>query len=101
MTSRANPLPHGDQLTPLHPKTLGCAVTSIVFFLSQAFSTTYTLANFLGYLGMYSTLMVVACVQLEKLHQRLRAYRRDGVTQPDTEEEYLREQIQFHQSILR
>jgi hypothetical protein len=65
------------------------------------FSTTYTLSNFLGYIGMYSTLMVIACIQLEKLQQRLRGYRREGVTTHDTEEEYLREQIQFHQQILR
>ncbi|XP_023715214.1 odorant receptor 49b [Cryptotermes secundus] len=66
----------------------------------QAYSTTYTLSNFLGYMGLYSTLATIACIQMEKLHQRLRNYRREEVTKPGTEEDYLREQIQYHQDIL-
>jgi hypothetical protein len=65
------------------------------------YSTTYTLANFLGYMGLYSSLMAIGCIQLEKLHERLRNYRREEVTKPGTDEDYLREQIQFHQNILR
>ncbi|PNF25897.1 hypothetical protein B7P43_G10644 [Cryptotermes secundus] len=66
----------------------------------KAYSTTYTLSNFLGYMGLYSTLATIACIQMEKLHQRLRNYRREEVTKPGTEEDYLREQIQYHQDIL-
>jgi hypothetical protein len=55
----------------------------------------------MGFIGLYATLVAIACSQLEKLQTCLKNFRKEKVSKPDAEQEKLREYVQMHQNILR
>jgi hypothetical protein len=67
----------------------------------QVLSTVVNTSNFLGFVGLYATLVSIACSQLEKLQAGLKNFRKEKLQKHDTDQEKLRENIRLHQSVLR
>ncbi|XP_021939805.1 odorant receptor 22b-like [Zootermopsis nevadensis] len=82
--------PYDARPSPVHEITV----------IIQVLSTLVDVTIFTGFVGLYATLVAIACTQLEKLQEGLKNFRNEKELKPNTEQEKLKEHIRFHQSIL-
>jgi hypothetical protein len=68
---------------------------------AQVSSTVLDVLSFWGFLGLYATLVAIACSQLQKLQTGLKNFRKESLMNPDIVQEELHEYVRFHQNILR
>jgi hypothetical protein len=72
------------------------------FVLSaQVYSTVMYVQSYWVFIELYATLVAITCTQLQKLQTKLKNFRKESLTNTDTEQEELHECVRFHQNILR
>jgi hypothetical protein len=58
------------------------------------------LSLYLAFLGLYATLVCIACSQLEKIQAKLQHFRKEKQPDPVADKEELHECVRLHQNVL-
>ncbi|GFG32347.1 hypothetical protein Cfor_12208, partial [Coptotermes formosanus] len=73
---------------------------SIYMLLRGIYSTVVNLSLYLAFLGLYATLVCIACSQLEKIQARLKDFGKENQLDPAADKEKLHECVRLHQNVL-